>query len=215
MNIQNYRTKLENRKGSRDTVLSDIAAATAACAELQAELGHTQRAQEIIQAVTELTQKQLEYRISELVGLAMGYVFDDPYDVAIRFKPSRGKTDCTFNFMRNGIETNPMYQSGHGAVNIAGFGCRIGCFGLSDPQPRRVLLLDEPFPQLKGEEANARAIQMVNRVSKEMGIQIIMVSDERARIEDIENGADKIFRVQCINGESSLVESVGNQRRIT
>jgi len=195
MNLQSLREKLDLKKGGRAVVLRDIEAETKRADELTEEIGHSRRAQELIQVVAEMTQKQLEYRVSELVGLAMGFVFDDPYDVALRFVPRRGKTDCTFNFLRNDEIVHPTYQSGFGAVNIAGFGCRIGCMSLSDPKPRPVLILDEPFPNLKGIEANARAIQMVKRVSDNMGIQVLMVSDERAPIEEIEDGADRVFHV--------------------
>ena len=204
MNLADYRRKLENKKGIRTNIQSDIQRAQDRIEDLEVQVSFTLSAQTIINLVAEMTQKQLEYQISELVSLAMGYVFDDPYDVRLQFIPRRGKTDCTLRFERNGREASPMDQSGYGSVNIAGFGTRIGCYSLSDPRPRPVLLLDEPFPNLKGVEANARAIQMVKRVSDETGIQIIMVSDERAPLSEIENGADKVFYVSQVDGVSQF-----------
>ncbi len=207
MTLTEYRTALDKKKGGRAIVLQDIATAQDKINYLQAEVEHTRRAQEIIQAVAETTQKQLEYRISELVSLSMEYVFDDPYTVALNFRPSAGKTVCGLRFKRGGHEASPMDQSGYGAVNIAGFGLRIGCMSLSDPRPRPVLLLDEPFPNLKGAEANARAIQMVKRVSDNLALQVLMVSDERAPLSEIEHGADKVFHVTIDgHGRSSFTE---------
>ena len=210
MTLVEYRTALDKAKGAQAIIKSDIAAAQDKVSYLEEEIEHTRRAQEIIQAVAETTQKQLEYRISELVSLSMDYVFDDPYTVVLNFRSSAGRTVCGLKFKRNGREASPMDQSGYGSVNIAGFGTRVGCMSLSDPPPRPVLLLDEPFPNLKGLEANTRAIQMIKKVSKELRLQIIMVSDERAPLAEISNGADRIFRVTQINGKSQVEVIEGN-----
>ena len=204
MNLSEYRTAIEQKKGVRTGIINDIAREEARIEELQGALDDSQQAQTIINMVAQLTQQQLEYEISELVGLSMGYVFDDPYDISLKFRESRGKTDCSLRFQRDGRDASPMDQSGYGSVNIAGYGFRIGCMSISDPAPRPVLLLDEPFPNLKGIEANTRAIQMVKKVSDELGLQIIMVSDERAPLSEIENGADRVFYVSQVDGVSQF-----------
>ncbi len=204
MNLAECRTKIERARGTLASIHRDIKRESDLITELQVEVDHTRAAQQIIQIVAESTQGQLEYRVSELVTLSMEYVFDDPYTISLKFVPKRGKTDCTLNFMRDGKVASPKDQSGYGAMNIAGHGARLSCMSLADPPPRPVLFLDEPFPNLKGTEANRRAIQMIKRTSKELGLQIIMVSDERAALEDIEDGADRIFHTSIVNGQSQL-----------
>jgi len=67
-------------------------------------------------------------------------------------------------------------------------------------------VLDEPAQNIKGDEANIKFIQMVKAVSERLGLQIIMVSDERVPLEDIEKGADKVFKVSIKNGKSVVKE---------
>jgi KaiC/GvpD/RAD55 family RecA-like ATPase len=67
-------------------------------------------------------------------------------------------------------------------------------------------VLDEPAQNVKGDDANIKFIQMVKSVSERLGIQVIMVSDERVSLEDIEKGADKIFKVSIKNGKSIVKE---------
>jgi hypothetical protein len=70
------------------------------------------------------------------------------------------------------------------------------------------MILDEPFKHLKGIGANRRAIQMVKRLSdsEEIKMQVIMISDERVPLEEIEKGADKIIEVTIKNGVSKVGE---------
>ena len=208
MNLTELRTVLERKQGTKQSIQADITKATEDIAKWTQQIGYSIQAQDIIQIVAEQTQSQLEYQISELVSLGMEYVFEDPYSIALKFKPARGKVDCVLNFARNGKQFDPLGQSGYGTVDIADFGFRIAFIGLSDPSPRMVLILDEPFKHIKGIEDNVRAIQMVKRISRDLGIQIIMVSDERAPIRDIKDGADKIFYVTIENGVSQLTEEV-------
>ena len=203
--LDSLRRGIEQKKGMRTAVLRDIEALTAEEKRLTTEADHSRQAQEFIQLVAERTQEQLEYQISELVSLGMEYVFEDPYSISLKFKPARGKVDCALTFSRNGKQFDPLRQSGYGTVDIGGFGFRIAFVGMSDPKPRKVLLLDEPFKHIKGIDDNVRAIQMVKKISQELGLQIIMVSDERAPMDEIENGADRIFRVKIRNGVSEVV----------
>lgn len=208
MNLRELRTALDNKKGMRQGIINDIAKAQTEADQLQTEIDQTNNAQQIIQIVAKQTQSELEYQISELVSLGMEYVFEDPYSISLKFIPKRGKTDCVLSFSRNGRQFNPLDQSGFGTVDIGGFGFRIAFLGMSDPKPRPILILDEPFKHIKGVEDNVRAIQMIRRISQPppdgLGLQIIMVSDERTPIEDIEDGADKVFRVSITDGVSQL-----------
>jgi DNA repair exonuclease SbcCD ATPase subunit len=66
------------------------------------------------------------------------------------------------------------------------------------------MILDEPFKHLKGEKANLRLLDMINEVSKKLGLQIIMISDERVDKEDIYEKADRVFEVSIVKGVSQV-----------
>ena len=68
------------------------------------------------------------------------------------------------------------------------------------------MLLDEPFIRLKGEDANRRALAIVKEISKSLGLQIIMVSDERVSREDIIANADRVFRITQDRSGMSRIE---------
>lgn len=149
----------------------------------------------VVQVVMVETQKNLQYQLGDVVSLALGSVFDDPYSLVIEFVPKRSTVECILEFKRREIVIDPMLSGGGGTVNIGAFSLRVTVLLMHVGGLAPVLLLDEPFSGLKGKLTNELAIQMVKEVSSQLGLQVIMVSDERTPIEDIENGADKLFRV--------------------
>lgn len=204
MDISKLRQSLERNKGKRDQISQDLILAKSKEKYWKNEIKTSEDAKIIINLIAQKTQKKLEYRLCELVTLAMNSIFEDPYELKVDFVPRRGKTECDISFSKNQKPYNP-FSSGGGTVNVACFALIIAVFSLSRPKTRNFLLLDEPFARLKGEEPNKRAIQVVKEISDEVGVQIIMVSDERSPMEEIKRGADKVFRVYK-KGDRSIVD---------
>jgi hypothetical protein len=167
-----------------------------------------EKALEIVKQVGLATQKQLEYRLSEQVSLAMEAVFDDPYELKINFQEKRGKTEVELLFSRRNLEFPPLGNAGEGTIGVAALALRIAYWSMRrDKKVRALLLLDEPFVRLKGVEANKRALAVLQEISNKLGMQIIMISDERISREDIIANADKVFYVsQGKNGISKIRE---------
>lgn len=194
--IQELRNRLERRKGERDIIINTIAKEKKHILADNREAIRHERALEIVKQVGLTTQKQLEYRLAEQVSLAMEAVFDDPYKLKVNFEEKRGKTEVVLTFCRNDLEFPPIGSAGGGTLDVASFALRVAYWSLrQDKKVRPLLLLDEPFSQLKGADANRRMLSMLREISHKLGIQVIMVSDERVSKEEILEYADKVFLV--------------------
>jgi DNA repair exonuclease SbcCD ATPase subunit len=135
----------------------------------------------------------------------MDAVFDNPYSLAIHFGEKRGKTEAELMFVRGELEMPPIGSAGGGAIDVASLALRIAYWSMrQDSKVSSVLLLDEPFKQLKGETANLRALQLIQELSHTLGIQVIMISDERVNREDIIDNADKVYYVSQKKGVSNV-----------
>ena len=205
-NLIEFRNKLEQLKGRRDRIEQEAQAAETKANDLELDLKFIEQARTVLQTTAEITQQELTYHISEVVTLALASVFDDPYELSVQFVPKRGRTEAVLAFTRNGQSIHPLDGSGVGAIDIAAFALRVALWTLRSPRSINTLILDEPFKHLKGEEANRRAIQMVKEISTRLGLQIIMVSDERAAREDIVTGADKVFETSLKKGVTIMRE---------
>src|SRR5690606_39973652 len=82
--IKQLRNKLEYLKGQRDQLQKTIEDLKEKIRDDKRMLIRYERALEIVKQVGLLTQKQLEYHLTEQVSLAMEAVFDNPYKLKVR-----------------------------------------------------------------------------------------------------------------------------------
>lgn len=202
---QDFRTKLERQKGKKEQVKSSINKLELVIDSDKKSLRRHEKAKEVIRQVGLKTQKQLSYNISEITSLALNTVLDSPYDLELEFVERRNKTECDIYFVRDGMKIEP-FAGGGGAIDIAAFALRIASWSMQYPRSRNVLILDEPFKHLKGEETNKRMLEMVQQISKKLNIQIIMVSDERVSREATVAATDKLFETNIRKGITKITE---------
>lgn len=210
MNLQQLKSALDKRKGRRDQIQGQIENTRIQARSLRREHVSAERAKLLIQTVAQQTQEELQYQLSELPKLALRGVFDDPYDFEATFELRRGKTESDFWFVRDGQRLNPKESTGLGSVDIAGAALRPALWSIRRPRNRACIWLDEPFKHLKGIEPNKRALQMLKEICGPRpeqnwpGLQIIMIADERAPREEIEEVADKVFEFSIKNRITSV-----------
>ena len=204
--LQNIKNKIEYRKGQCAQLQKSIDDISNKIKHDKRSLHQHEKALEIVKQVGLTMQKQLEYHLSEQVSLAMEAIFDEPYKLKVNFIEKRGKTEVELLFVKRDLEFPPIGSAGGGAIDIASLALRIAYWSMrQDTKVRPLLLLDEPFSRLKGEDANKRALAIVQEISQKLGLQIITVSDERMPREDIISNADKVFHVsQNKEGESKV-----------
>jgi DNA repair exonuclease SbcCD ATPase subunit len=201
MDLKNFRTILERRKGAQVELQRQVADTERALKALEQEIADTEDARAILQTVAQATQQELEYQISEVATLALSAIFDEPYSLKVDFVIARGKTEAKLKFERDGEAFDPMDDTGGGAVDVAAFALRVALWTLRNPRRRAVLILDEPFKHLDTSRQE-RASHALAEISKGLGLQIIMVSHSDALIE----GADKVFQVTQQKGISEVKE---------
>lgn len=156
-------------------------------------------AQAILQAVAQETQKELEYRVSELVSLAMAAVFPDPYTLKLSFEMKRGRTEAEFLFELDGETVNPKYGSGGGVKDVAALALRLAVWSLRGGRTRPLIVLDEPFKN-PSKGYRPKVAKLLKRLSRDLGLQIIMVTHDEELIEH----ADKVFLVKRVRKVSHV-----------
>lgn len=208
--IRKLRNQLEQHKGQEKQIQAEIQFTEQNLKIEYRKSNRCERAIEIVKQVGLETQKQLQYHLAEQVSLAQAAVFDDPYELKVNFQEKRGKTEAELLYTKRGFEMKPIGSVGGGAIDVGSFALRLAYWTMrQDKKTRSVLLLDEPFARLKGEDANRRALALLNEISQKLEIQIIMVSDERIPREDIIEHADQVFLVtQKRGGGKSIVKQI-------
>lgn len=139
------------------------------------ELFEAEEARDVVQSVGQLIQQEVHKRVSDLVTRCLQVVFDETYEFRFDFDRKRNKTQATPVLVRDGVEVDPMSASGGGVVDVIAFGLRLSGVLLTRPPLRRLLVLDEPF-RFVSAEYRPRVRQLVELLSKETGVQVVMVT---------------------------------------
>lgn len=144
--------------------------------EARIRVSNTVVAQQLVQEIAEKTQQCAHQRIASVVSRCLEAVFgEEAYELRIDFERKRGKTEARLLFCRGEMAVNPTEAAGGGVVDVAAFALRLACLVLSQPRRRRFLALDEPFKHLS-REYRPRVKALLETLSKEMGVQILMVT---------------------------------------
>lgn len=196
-----YSDKISKMQGKKDLLISNKQGLQAELSAKNRNLIALEKAQAFIQQVAKDTQEQIKFIISDIVQLALDTCFPNEYEFVVDFKISRGKTEASLNFMKEGIEIDPISASGGGVVDIASFALRIAAWSLGKSD--NVIILDEPFRFLS-KDLRPRAGEILNRISKQLNLQFIIVTHDG----EIISNADKVFEVtqNKITGISKVIE---------
>jgi len=199
--LKEFRKILNSKVAVNNDICDRLEKADEDLEKLQVWQKHSEQALIILQTVAKKTQSELEYKISELVSLALESVFDDPYKMRLIYETKRNKTEANILFERNGEQFHPLSSTGGGVVDIASFSLRMALWTLADKKTDNVLILDEPFRFLSRDRL-VRAGLMMKEISEKLGLQIIMVS----HLDDLIDGADKVFKITQRKGISKVEE---------
>lgn len=181
--LNRIEAELNQLVGKRNLLKEQIKNKQISLKKLQEEHVYTQEARTVIQKVAKDTQKQLEYRLSHLVSLAMESVFDDPYELKVEFVERRNKTEIDLFLEKDGERVEPMLSCGGGVVDVIAFALQLSILCLITPKVRNTLILDEPLKWLKGGDLPEKGSLMIQEISDKLGIQIISVSHSPEIIE--------------------------------
>jgi len=159
---------------------------------------NAEAAREIIQIVAQKTLSSLEFRVSNLVTIALASVDRTFPEFVARMVTRRNQTETDLLFKEYGTEQKPLKSSGHGACDVSAFALRPTFWSLNKTRP--TFVLDEPFRNVSP-DLQYKVSEMIKMISDKLGLQILMVS----HAENINLAADKTFYTRK-EGKYSIVE---------
>lgn len=185
-------------RGKRELLLQEKEALQQKMQLFERKQHAIEEVQILVQTVAKETQEQIKMHIEDVVNAAINTCFPDEYAFSLEFEIKRGKTEATIKFTKNGFDIDPMEATGGGLVDVASFALRVAAWSLSSST--NILILDEPMKFLSRDLQN-KAGEILQEISKELNIQIIMVS----HIQDIIGQADKVFEVRKLKNVSTIL----------
>lgn len=140
----------------------------------KAEEATISEAKDVLQQVGQEVQQQAHQKIAGVVTHCLQAVFGKQFRFEIRFERKRGRTEAQLVLLKKDLEVDALYGSGGGVVDVAAFALRVSALMMTKPPLRRLLCLDEPMRNIHGHAQRERAKELIESISRELGIQIVM-----------------------------------------
>lgn len=177
MHLPSVTAWVNERLSSYTRAKERVAEETEALDKAEKELAASEEAQKLIQIVSQRIQQQAHDKIASIVSRCLEVVFDDPYEFKITFERKRGKTEARLSFLRAQLELEPIEAAGGGVVDVAAFALRLACLSFSNPPPRRLLVLDEPFKYVSVNYL-PRVCEMLEELAEKLRFQMVIVTHQ-------------------------------------
>lgn len=200
MNARELRSLSDKYLGKRDALVSRLSASRTRKQELEERKESIDELVLAVQKAARDTQDQLRVRIEDVVQSSLDAVFPGSYTFRTDFVARRGRTELDMWLDKDGTRMDPLDSNGGGVVDVLSLALRVCCLTMS--RNARVLLLDEPFKFIRG-KARQRLGDMLSRLSRKLGIQVIMVAD----VSDTGIIPDRQFRVSLDRSRHSVIEA--------
>ena len=176
--LESYRRTADRLKAKRAVASLSVDKERKALAECEKNVRAVMAATEVTNRVAREIQRRVHERIAGIVSNCLVAVFDDPYGFSIRFDIRRGKTEARMVFSRDGVELDdPLNEVGGGVIDVAALALRVASIVLGRPPRRRLLVLDEPFRNVRGLGNKRRVRRMLERLADDSGFQVLLNVD--------------------------------------
>ena len=199
MNLQAYKTFLQETKVEQRLLSSQKDKLIEAIEALKAEGGYLLEAQDVINAVGILAQAEFQEVVECLVTQALQYIFGSSYSFRITNKIVRNQSESYFHVVIDDVEYSLEDELGGGVLDVVSFALRVVFWVINVEKTEPIIILDEPLKFVSEDKLDSIG-KMLKGISELLGLQIIMVSHEHFLI----NISDHSWEVTIHNRISSV-----------
>lgn len=144
----------------------------------KSEVSSCQQAMDIIQKVGDFIQEQTHSQVSNIVSKCLKAIYQkEAYEFHLMFKKSGTRSSVDMYLTRNNQRYEMRHEVGGGVLEVVAFALRVSMIILSQPPVRKIMILDEPFKNIRGQEYRSRVRDMIIMLSEELDIQFLINID--------------------------------------
>lgn len=156
---------------------------------------------EIMQVAAKLSQDHLAAHLSEIVTQAIQAVIQKSYEFVCEFVERRGSTEADLYLMKDGHRFGILTGTGGGLADVCSFSLKVAYLLLSNVD--RVLIIDEVSRHINSKKQREAFAEVLSRLSKEFGIQLIINST----IPELHAVADNVITLGMVNGQTKVLSN--------
>lgn len=178
MKIKDMRRIVAARQGEMRSLKKQLAEELILLSKIGERISDIEESRTHAQHVIQNIQESVHQQIANIVSGCLAVVFDDPYTFKILFERKRGRTEARCIYERRGRQVDPMGASGGGTVDVSAFALRLASILMKHPQPRKLIIMDEPFKFVSPGFRN-NVCRMLEQLVADFGFQFILNTSDQ------------------------------------
>lgn len=151
-------------------------------AQLEEDLTAAKDAKVLVSEAARAALSAAALRVNELGTLALKSVMDEDSALRVDLVERRNRVEADVFIEREGHLTRPMSGSAGGEIDLVALALQVSFWAMGR-KTRPILILDEPLKWLKGADLPSRGAEFMEKLSKELGLQFIIVSHITEQVE--------------------------------
>jgi len=170
------------------------------------ELQNYIEARDILNNSIRMIHQKFKVEIEKIITGAIRQIFNRDLTLELVYKEMRDGISSYIIIKENGEELEPKDDLGGSILDIISMSFRIVMWQMSSYKARNVFILDEPF-KWTGKLSQVTGL-ILKELSKKFNFQVILITHD----DNLIAIADKIFKVDHINGKSRIKTIRRNRR---
>jgi DNA repair exonuclease SbcCD ATPase subunit len=161
---------------------------------------------ELLRNLSVEMKENLKEMIEGLTTKALRSIWqEEDVSFILEFEEKRGQIETDFIIEYEGMEVRDILNTcGGGMADVVSFMLRVVVHQFYSPSLPDVLILDEPFKHVRGEQYINRLGEFIQEISDELDFQMIITSHQK----DLLPYSDKLFEVSLKSDNDDVPHSV-------
>jgi len=175
---------------------------------IESELRAVAAAKDILSESVRTVMTEATLRVNELGTLALRSVMEEDSSLLVELTERRGRIEADVFIEKDGNRVRPMEASAGGEVDLIALALQVSFWALGR-KTRPVMVLDEPLKYLKGGDLPTKGAEFMERLSKDLGIQFIIVSHVQEQLSKAH-----LIKVRKRPDGTSFVEGSHDEKQV-
>lgn len=180
--LEGLKKRAEKAKARMDWAKTILKESEEKKTEAEKNLSDVESAKRLVAEAVQEALSSATFKVNELGTLALKSVMDEETSLAVELTHRRGRTEADVFIERDGNRVRPLEGSAGGEIDLAALAIQVSFWALGK-RTRPVMILDEPLKWLKGGDLPSKGAEFMEKLSKEVGLQFIIVSHVTEQVE--------------------------------
>lgn len=197
--FSSLKTEYDQNKGRLEAFRDELEDLEERLEELDSEIVHKNDIAEVLRKLSVELKSDLKELVEGLTTRALQSIWQEKnVEFELKFEEKRNQIETSFQISEGDYVTeNILQEHGGGVADVVAFMLRIVIHQFYEPELPNVLILDEPFKHVRGDDYLKRLGEFIQEMANELDFQIYITTHQ----SELFSYSDRLFTVELKEGQ--------------